>query len=143
MSLATSSSAEQVIIQHHSSGGGSYQLPSSSVSARYFEHPQLTTIVSAATPQTLMSLSPTDTAAHPQHAQHADDQQQTHHQLQTHQQAHHLVESAATTVNLGSLGTAHQVHQVQTPNGGTSYVYEYYKVPEKDAGSDGSELHWR
>lgn len=40
-------------------------------------------------------------------------------------------------VNLGVLGTPHQVHQVHNPNGSTSFVYEYYKVPDKDG------LQWR
>lgn len=40
-------------------------------------------------------------------------------------------------VNIGALGTPHQVHQVHNPNGSTSFVYEYYKVPEKDG------LQWR
>lgn len=42
-----------------------------------------------------------------------------------------------TNVNLGVLGTPHQVHQVHNPNGSTSFVYEYYKVPDKDG------LQWR
>ncbi|XP_037043523.1 protein grainyhead isoform X4 [Bradysia coprophila] len=36
------------------------------------------------------------------------------------------------SVNIGALGTPHQVHQVHNPNGSTSFVYEYYKVPDKD-----------
>lgn len=40
-------------------------------------------------------------------------------------------------VNIGALGTPHQVHQVHNPNGSTSFVYEYYKVPDKDG------LQWR
>lgn len=39
---------------------------------------------------------------------------------------------AAANVNLSALGTPHQVHQVHNPNGSTSFVYEYYKVPDKD-----------
>lgn len=45
--------------------------------------------------------------------------------------------SGNTNVNLGVLGTPHQVHQVHNPNGSTSFVYEYYKVPDKDG------LQWR
>lgn len=40
--------------------------------------------------------------------------------------------TATTNVSLGSLGTPHQVHQVHNANGSTSFVYEYYKVPDKD-----------
>lgn len=42
--------------------------------------------------------------------------------------------TTATTANvsIGALGTPHQVHQVHNPNGSTSFVYEYYKVPDKD-----------
>lgn len=43
----------------------------------------------------------------------------------------------AANVNIGALGTPHQVHQVHNPNGSTSFVYEYYKVPDKDG------LQWR
>lgn len=42
------------------------------------------------------------------------------------------VTTATTNVSIGSLGTPHQVHQVHNPNGSTSFVYEYYKVPDKD-----------
>ena len=150
-----SSSQHEVIIHQHN--GNTYQLPASSVASRYFEHPQLTTVVSAATPQTLLSLSPNDSAAHPHsQQQQADDngiqqqsQQQHHHQhqqqhqQQQHQQQHQLIEAAATTVNLSALGTP-QLHQVQTSNGTTSFVYEYYKIPDKDAsGAAEDELHWR
>ena len=38
--------------------------------------------------------------------------------------------------NMNNLVTAHQVHN---PNGGTTYLYEYYKVPEKETGA----IHWR
>lgn len=41
------------------------------------------------------------------------------------------------SVNLGTLGTPHQVHQVHNANGSTSFVYEYYKVQDKDG------LQWR
>lgn len=44
-------------------------------------------------------------------------------------------DAAMTTtanINIGALGTPHQVHQVHNPNGSTSFVYEYYKVPDKD-----------
>lgn len=40
--------------------------------------------------------------------------------------------ATATNVSIGALGTPHQVHQVHNPNGSTSFVYEYYKVPDKD-----------
>lgn len=43
--------------------------------------------------------------------------------------------NATTTtanVNIGALVTPHQVHQVHNANGSTSFVYEYYKVPDKD-----------
>ncbi|XP_031620365.1 protein grainyhead isoform X6 [Contarinia nasturtii] len=42
------------------------------------------------------------------------------------------VTTATTNVSIGPLGTPHQVHQVHNPNGSTSFVYEYYKVPDKD-----------
>lgn len=42
------------------------------------------------------------------------------------------VTAATTSVSIGALGTPHQVHQVHNPNGSTSFVYEYYKVPDKD-----------
>lgn len=144
------SSPHEVIIHQHN--GNSYQLPASSVASRYFEHPQLTTVVSAATPQTLISLSPNDGASHPHTQQQADDpngsgmQQTHHHQHQQQQQQQHdqqqLIEAAATTVNLSALGTP-QLHQVQTSNGTTSFVYEYYKMPEKDGSTSEAELHWR
>uniref|UniRef100_A0A1I8QEN9 Grh/CP2 DB domain-containing protein n=1 Tax=Stomoxys calcitrans TaxID=35570 RepID=A0A1I8QEN9_STOCA len=153
------SSPHEVIIHQHN--GNTYQLPASSVAtSRYFEHPQLTTVVSAATPQTLLSLSPSDSAAHAHHhGQQTDDQQtanglqQQHHhhhdhdhhqqqqQQQQQQQHQHLIESAATSVNLSALGTP-QLHQVQTSNGTTSFVYEYYKMPEKDANTTEADLHW-
>ncbi|XP_067631060.1 protein grainyhead isoform X6 [Eurosta solidaginis] len=150
----------QVIIQQHHNGD--YQLDNGT---RYFD-PQsahLSAVVSAQTPQALLTLSPNDGAAHPHHIQ--NEQQQQHHnqhQLQeqhhdqqshndgahfhqTHLQQHQLsIESAATAVDLGALTTAHQVHQLHTPNGGTSYVYEYYKLSDsKDEPSDvAAELHW-
>lgn len=40
--------------------------------------------------------------------------------------------TTTANINLGALGTPHQVHQVHNPNGSTSFVYEYYKVPDKD-----------
>ncbi|XP_036331303.1 protein grainyhead isoform X2 [Rhagoletis pomonella] len=161
----------QVIIQQHN---GDYQLSSAT---RYFD-PQpthLTAVVSAATPQTLLSLSPNDSATHPHHIHHQQQQhhhhqqhqqqqqqqhdqqahtdaahyhqthlQQHHHEQQTHAQQQLSIESAGTAVNLGALGTAHQVHQLHTPNGGTSYVYEYYKLSDaKDEPTDAAaELHW-
>ncbi|KAM7343066.1 grainy head isoform 7-T9 [Cochliomyia hominivorax] len=147
------SSTHEVIIHQHN--GNSYQLPASSVASRYFEHPQMTTVVSAATPQTLLSLSPNDGASHPHSQQQTDDQNGTgmqqshHHQHQSQQQQpqqqqhdqHQLIEAAAATVNLSSLGTP-QLHQVQTSNGTTSFVYEYYKIPEKDGSTSDAELHW-
>lgn len=39
------------------------------------------------------------------------------------------------TINIGTLGP--QVHQVHNSNGSTSFVYEYYKAPDKDS------LQWR
>lgn len=74
---------------------------------RYFEHP-LTAATSA-----MLNISGANNSSN------ADD------------------ESGATTasaanVSIGSLGTPHQVHQVHNPNGSTSFVYEYYKVPDKD-----------
>lgn len=45
--------------------------------------------------------------------------------------------NGTASVNLGALGTPHQVHQVHNPNGSTSFVYEYYKVQDKDG------LQWR
>ncbi|XP_011182316.2 protein grainyhead isoform X3 [Zeugodacus cucurbitae] len=152
----------QVIIQQHN---GDYQLSSAT---RYFD-PQpthLTAVVSAATPQTLLSLSPNDSATHPHHTHqqlqhHHHQQQQQQHDQQSHNDiatAHyhqtHLqqqqsqqqlsIESAGTAVDLGALGTAHQVHQLHTPNGGTSYVYEYYKLTDaKDEPADAAaELNW-
>ena len=75
------------------------------------------------------------------HSHHNHQQQQQ--QQQQHQQQHQLIEAAATTVNLSALGTP-QLHQVQTSNGTTSFVYEYYKIPDKDAsGAAEDELHWR
>lgn len=41
--------------------------------------------------------------------------------------------------NMNNLVTSHQVHQVNNSNGSTTYLYEYYKVPEKDSGS----IQWR
>lgn len=41
--------------------------------------------------------------------------------------------------SMNNLVTSHQVHQVNNSNGSTTYLYEYYKAPEKDAGS----IHWR
>lgn len=40
--------------------------------------------------------------------------------------------TTTANINIGALGTPHQVHQVHNPNGSTSFVYEYYKVPDKD-----------
>ncbi|XP_005174786.1 protein grainyhead isoform X5 [Musca domestica] len=148
------SSPHEVIIHQHN--GNTYQIPASSVSSRYFEHPQLTTVVSAGSQQTLLSLSPTDQDHHGHHAQQQqqDDQQngnglqqQQHHhhdhdhQQQQQQQHQHLIETSSGSVNLSALGTP-QLHQVQTSNGTTSFVYEYYKMPEKDAATAEAELHW-
>lgn len=149
------SSPHEVIIHQHN--GNTYQIPASSVSSRYFEHPQLTTVVSAGSQQTLLSLSPTDQDHHGHHAQQQQDdqqngnglqQQQQHHhhdhdhQQQQQQQHQHLIETSSGSVNLSALGTP-QLHQVQTSNGTTSFVYEYYKMPEKDAATAEAELHWR
>ncbi|XP_073812403.1 grainy head isoform X9 [Musca autumnalis] len=148
------SSPHEVIIHQHN--GNTYQIPASSVSSRYFEHPQLTTVVSSGSQQTLLSLSPSDQDHHGHHGQQqqqqqADDQQnglqqqQQHHhhdhdhQQQQQQQHQHLIETSSGSVNLSALGTP-QLHQVQTSNGTTSFVYEYYKMPEKDASE--AELHW-
>lgn len=55
-------------------------------------------------------------------------------------QAGHLNEDESQqhsgALNMNSLVTSHQVNNA---NGSTTYLYEYYKVPEKEAGS----IQWR
>ncbi|XP_055380149.1 protein grainyhead isoform X2 [Condylostylus longicornis] len=76
---------------------------------------------------------------------------QTNHSQQ-HQQ-HHQDDDPSGTVNLNNNndpldscnavslaalnGIPHQIHQVQNSNGSTSFVYEYYKISDRDTG-----LHW-
>lgn len=159
MSLTPSNTNHQnntheVIIQHHN-GGGTYQLPSASVATRFFEPSQLTTtVVATGNSQTLLSLSPghgqgqndDQTNSGLTHHQHHHQQQQHNQQQQHHQQQHHqhqqLIEAANATVNLSSLGTP-TLHQVQNSNGTTSFVYEYYKMSDKDAAVAEAELQWR
>lgn len=80
---------------------------------RYFEHP-----LSAATSAMLAANGASNQVGNPNE----DDSQEN-----------------GSALNMNNLVTSHQVHQVNNPNGSTTYLYEYYKVAEKDSG----HIQWR